>query len=148
MLLHGARQRVLSKSKPIQKYVESAGGDITFEFLPPYTPQLNSIETAWRDLKRRLAGRQVFQVCRRAETRDNHDRRVRDGQQTQGIPGSLINPAKNCNSKPTITHHPPDPASRLQKPQDASNNSTRGWIFAVFLRQGERIAVASTTRIS
>ena len=28
-----------------------------FEFLPPYTPQLNPIETAWRDLKRRLAGR-------------------------------------------------------------------------------------------
>ena len=45
------------KSKSIQKYVESAGGDIAFEFLPPYTPQLNPIETAWRDLKRRLAGR-------------------------------------------------------------------------------------------
>ena len=45
------------KSKAIQKYVKSAGGDIAFEFLPPYTPQLNPIETAWRDLKRRLAGR-------------------------------------------------------------------------------------------
>ena len=45
------------KSKAIQKYVESAGDDIAFEFLPPYTPQLNPIETAWRDLKRRLAGR-------------------------------------------------------------------------------------------
>ena len=45
------------KSKTIQKYVESARDDITFEFLPPYTPQLNPIETAWRDLKRRLAGR-------------------------------------------------------------------------------------------
>ena len=45
------------KSKSIQKYVKSAGGDIAFEFLPPYTPQLNPIETAWRDLKRRLAGR-------------------------------------------------------------------------------------------
>ena len=45
------------KSKSIQKYVESTGGDIAFEFLPPYTPQLNPIETAWRDLKRRLAGR-------------------------------------------------------------------------------------------
>ena len=45
------------KSKSIQKYVKSAGDDIAFEFLPPYTPQLNPIETAWRDLKRRLAGR-------------------------------------------------------------------------------------------
>ena len=45
------------KSKAIQKYVKSAGDDIAFEFLPPYTPQLNPIETAWRDLKRRLAGR-------------------------------------------------------------------------------------------
>ena len=45
------------KSKSIQKYMESAGDDIAFEFLPPYTPQLNPIETAWRDPKRRPAGR-------------------------------------------------------------------------------------------
>ena len=45
------------KSKATTEYVESAGDDITLEFLPPYTPQLNPIETAWRDLKRRLAGR-------------------------------------------------------------------------------------------
>ena len=45
------------KSKTIREYVESAGDDIALEFLPPYTPQLNPIETAWRDLKRRLAGR-------------------------------------------------------------------------------------------
>ena len=40
------------KSKTIREYVESAGDDMAFEFLPPYTPQLNPIETAWRDLKR------------------------------------------------------------------------------------------------
>ncbi len=45
------------KSKTTWEYVESAGDDITFEFLPPYTSQLNPIETAWRDLKRRLTGR-------------------------------------------------------------------------------------------
>ena len=45
------------KSKATMEYVESAGDDIALEFLPPYTPQLNPIETAWRDLKRRLAGR-------------------------------------------------------------------------------------------
>ena len=45
------------KSKAVRKYVESAGGNVELEFLPPYTPQLNPAETVWRDLKRRLAGR-------------------------------------------------------------------------------------------
>ena len=45
------------KSKAIRKYLESTGDDIAFEFLPPYTPQLNPIETMWRNLKRRLACR-------------------------------------------------------------------------------------------
>ena len=45
------------KSKAVREYVESAGGDVELEFLPPYTPQLNPVETVWRDLKRRLAGR-------------------------------------------------------------------------------------------
>ena len=46
-----------TSQKRFGEYVESAGDDIALEFLPPYTPQLNPIETAWRDLKRRLAGR-------------------------------------------------------------------------------------------
>ena len=37
--------------------MESTGGDVGLEFLPPYTPQLNLVETVWRDLKRRLVGR-------------------------------------------------------------------------------------------
>ena len=45
------------KSKAVREYVESIGGDVELEFLPPYTPQLNPVETVWRDLKRRLAGR-------------------------------------------------------------------------------------------
>ena len=45
------------KSKAVRAYVESVGGDVELEFLPPYTPQLNPVETVWRDLKRRLAGR-------------------------------------------------------------------------------------------
>ena len=45
------------KSKAVMEYVKSAGDDVELEFLPQYTPQLNPIETAWRDLKRRLAGR-------------------------------------------------------------------------------------------
>ena len=45
------------KSKAVREYVESAGGDVELEFLPPYTPQLNPVETVWRDLKKRLAGK-------------------------------------------------------------------------------------------
>ena len=45
------------KSKAVREYVESAGGDVELEFLPSYTPQLNPVETVWRDLKKRLAGR-------------------------------------------------------------------------------------------
>ena len=45
------------KSKAVREYVESTGGDVGLEFLSPYTPQLNPVETVWRDLKKRLAGR-------------------------------------------------------------------------------------------
>ena len=45
------------KSKAVREYVESAGGDVELEFLPLYTQQLNPVETVWRNLKRRLAGR-------------------------------------------------------------------------------------------
>ena len=45
------------KSKAVKEYVESIGGDVGLEFLPPYTPQLSPVETVWRDLKKRLAGR-------------------------------------------------------------------------------------------
>ena len=45
------------KSKAVRECVESAGGDVGLEFLPPYTPQLNPTGTVWRGLKRRLAGR-------------------------------------------------------------------------------------------
>ena len=45
------------KSRAVKEYVEGTNGAIDLEFLPPYTPQLNPVETVWRDLKRRLAGR-------------------------------------------------------------------------------------------
>ena len=45
------------KSKAVREYVESAGGDVELEFLPPYTPQLNPVETVWRNLKKRLVGK-------------------------------------------------------------------------------------------
>ena len=60
------------KSKAVREYVESTEGDVGLEFLPPYTPQLNPVETVWRDLKRRLAGR-FFRSARRAEGGDNRN---------------------------------------------------------------------------
>ena len=45
------------KSKAVREYAESTRGDIELAFLPPYTPQLNPVETVWRDHKRRLVGR-------------------------------------------------------------------------------------------
>ena len=44
------------KSVKTRQYVKDSGGDIVCAFLPKYTPQLNPIETLWRDLKRALAG--------------------------------------------------------------------------------------------
>ena len=41
----------------VTEFVESTDGDIRLVFLPPYTPQLSPVETVWRDLKKRLAGR-------------------------------------------------------------------------------------------
>ena len=45
------------KSKTIREYVESTERDVELGFLPPYTTQLNPVETVWRNLKRRLACR-------------------------------------------------------------------------------------------
>lgn len=44
------------KSKSTKEYVENSNKDIVCIYLPKYTPQLNPIETLWRDLKRALAG--------------------------------------------------------------------------------------------
>ena len=44
-------------SKMVTEFVESTDGAIRLVFLPPYTPQLNSIEMQWGVLKRLLSGR-------------------------------------------------------------------------------------------
>lgn len=44
------------RSAKIMQYLKDSNGAIEPIFLPPYTPQLNPIETLWRDLKRALAG--------------------------------------------------------------------------------------------
>ena len=45
------------KSREVDRYLESADGDVRLLFLPKYTPQLNPIEIQWRMIKARLAGR-------------------------------------------------------------------------------------------
>ena len=45
------------RPKAARGCAESAGGDAGPESLPPYTPQPNPVETVWRNLKRRPAGR-------------------------------------------------------------------------------------------
>ena len=44
------------KSQSMDEYEKDSGGGLVRIFLPKYTPQLNPIETLWRDLKRALAG--------------------------------------------------------------------------------------------
>ena len=57
------------KSKLIQKYLKSAGGDVVLIYLPPYTPQLNPIEMQWRMIKARLA-------CRYFATKDEMEQSI------------------------------------------------------------------------
>ena len=47
------------KSKAVREYVESTRGAAELEFLPPYTPQLNPVETVWRDMKKGVSYRKV-----------------------------------------------------------------------------------------
>ena len=39
------------KAKISQKHLESLGKNIFIEFMPPYSPQLNCIETAWKIIR-------------------------------------------------------------------------------------------------
>ena len=48
---------IYHKSEMAMEFVDSTKGDIRLIFPPPYTPQLNLIETQWRELKRILSGR-------------------------------------------------------------------------------------------
>ena len=53
MIADGAPQH---RSKFVREEIGRLDG-VELEFLPPYTLQLNPVETVWRDLKKRLAGR-------------------------------------------------------------------------------------------
>ena len=50
------------KSKKSQEYLASLGENIFIEFLPPYSPQLNCIETCWRIIRYNVTNSNVFQT--------------------------------------------------------------------------------------
>ena len=60
------------KSKAAREYAESTRGDVELEFLPPYTPQLQSGRDRVEG-PQEAAGRQALPVARLAETGDNHN---------------------------------------------------------------------------
>ena len=43
-------------STAMKEYIGRAGGDVVLWFLPPRTPQHNSIEVEWREIKRAISG--------------------------------------------------------------------------------------------
>ena len=45
------------KSKTVRDAVKEFCGDVILEYLLPYTPDLNPVETQWREQKRHTAGR-------------------------------------------------------------------------------------------
>ena len=44
------------KSAAVNEFLESVGGRIILQFIPPYTPQMNPTETQWRVAKSTIAG--------------------------------------------------------------------------------------------
>jgi len=49
------------KSKKSKKYLTSLGENIFIEFLPPYSPQLNCIETCWKIIRYNVTNSNFFQ---------------------------------------------------------------------------------------
>ena len=48
------------KSKKSQEFLASLGGNIFIEFLPPYSPQLNCIETCWKIIRYNVTNSNIF----------------------------------------------------------------------------------------
>jgi len=49
------------KSKKSKEYLESLGDNIFIEFIPPYSPQLNCIETCWKIVRYNVTNSNLFQ---------------------------------------------------------------------------------------
>lgn len=50
------------KSKKSQEFLNSLGDNILIEFLPPYSPQLNCIETCWKIVRYNVTNSNWFQT--------------------------------------------------------------------------------------
>lgn len=50
------------KSKKSQEFLHSLGENIFIEFLPPYSPQLNCIETCWKIVRYNVTNSNWFQT--------------------------------------------------------------------------------------
>ncbi len=50
------------KAKMSQKYLYSLGENIFIEFIPPYSPQLNCIETCWKIIRYNVTNSNWFQT--------------------------------------------------------------------------------------
>lgn len=48
------------KSSVIREYLEELGDNIAVEFLPPYSPELNPIETCWKILRNNVTNSTYF----------------------------------------------------------------------------------------
>ena len=48
------------KSKMSKKFLKSLGDRFAIEFLPPYSPQLNAIESCWKIIKAEVTNSNVF----------------------------------------------------------------------------------------
>lgn len=49
------------KSKKSKEFLNSLGENIFIEFLPPYSPQLNCIETCWKIIRYNVTNSNLFQ---------------------------------------------------------------------------------------
>lgn len=49
------------KAKKTQTYLEGLPKNIHIEFLPPYSPQLNAIETCWKTARHHVTNSTLFQ---------------------------------------------------------------------------------------
>ena len=86
------------RSKLVQEYLESTGGDMVLIYLPPYTPQLNPIEIQWRMIKARLAARYFA-------TEDEMVFHHTAGRVRRGAARPDIHPADGLMQGCTMRHH-------------------------------------------
>ena len=50
------------KAKITKKYMESLGDNVFIEYLPPYSPQLNCIETCWKIVRHEVTSANFFKT--------------------------------------------------------------------------------------